>query len=410
MTKTPEPEKDQIATKRRLQRNRKIRLAQTAPAGAQRKDKKEERQTDKRPKTEIVTTGSNLRLQRSKTTVETPNRRKSLYLQIGGTGRKANYNDSDDSDEDDYKRIDLPKPSPRAMLDVMIGLNAFSHVPPPRCVTKSPDINIDNRNLVNRSTSINSLYDSTENIAGKFVQQWRSRVASRRESIIEKLADVNYNAPKNSTPRWIEPSFLASVPELERHIPLDESRKSNWNSSNSKPGFIKQAYFPGIGVRDEAERRELFQAWVKERKDELVSYERPDSEKLNPKQKDESRRKSFMKFLKDRKVAKQKQLEENEEEIIVPLFKDPYEIDDGPQEIGDMMKTIMNIKKRFKDPIDSRVKKFYKELDEIKERDAKAQGPITDKGLKRRWKMLMKGVDAALADSSDEEDNYFHTI
>ena len=362
----------------------------------------EERQADERPKTENVTTGSNYRLQRSKTTVETPDRRKSMYLQIGGAGRGAKYNDSDDSNDEEYRRVDLPKPSPRAMLDVMIGLNAFSHVPPPQYGTRSPDIHTDNRNLLNRSTSINSLYDSTDNIAGKFIQQWRAHVASRRDSIIEKLAG-NYQNPFNSTPRWIEPSFLTSVPDLEQKIALDESRKSNWTVTH------KTTYLPGIGHRDEDERRDLFQAWVKERKDDLVSYERPDSEKLNPKQKDESRRKSFMKFLKDRKAAKQRR-EENEEETIIPLFKDPYEINDDPQDIGDMMKTIMNIKQRFRDPLDSRMKKFYKELEEIKERDAKVQGPITDKGLKRRWKLLMKGIDAALADSSDEEDNYFHTV
>ena len=325
-----------------------------------------------------------------------------MYLQIGA-GREKKYIQSDDSDEEEYRRVDLPKPSPRTMLDVMIGLNAFSHVPPPR----SPGMHSDNRNLFNRSTSVKSLYDSTENIAGKFIQQWRARVASRRDSIIDKLAG-DCAIPANSTPRWIESSFLASVPELEQPVALDESRKSNWTLTH-RPGLIKPAYLPGIGQRDDGERRELFQAWVKDRKHELVPHDRPDSENLNPTQKDEHRRKSFMKFLKERRSSKSKH-EENEEETIVPIFKDPYEINDTQQDIGDMMNTILNIKKRFKDPLDFRVKKFYKELDQIKERDEKAQGPLTEKARKRRWKMLMKGIDAALADSSDEEDNYLHTV
>ena len=331
-----------------------------------------------------------------------------MYLQIAGVGKEQkSHVKYDDSDDEEPKRKELPKPSPRTMLDVMMGLNAFSHVPPPRCSTRSPDeFREDSRLSLQRSSSINSVYESTENIAEKFIQQWRKRIASRKQSIYDKLAT---ESPKPDILQQRESVALSSVPEMDLSSSFAR-RKSKWTTPTRMS--IRPSNLPVISQNEDMERRELFQAWVKDRKDEIKMTERPESPlNLTPQQRTAQRRKSFSFWMKKRnqqKVHAEDSDDEAQREVL--KYTDPYEVDDGPPDVGDMMRTIINIKKKFKDPLDSRLKKFYKELDILKERNENAHRQLTDKERKRKWKMLMKGIDAALADSSDEEDNYFNTV
>ena len=401
---TPEPLEARREALRNARRKRKVRLAQTAPANMQHKHNKQDK-TMKDAVRNAFTNGAkpNPDARPDSASLDT-DRKKSVYLQIAGTGREPkSHVQFDDSEDEDKKRKDLPKPSPRTMLDVMIGLNAFSHVPPPRCVTRSPEQREESRFSLVRSSSISSVYDSTENIAEKFIQQWRSRIASRKQSIYDKLSA---DTPKPEAFQSRESLALSSVPELELSNPASLRRKSKWTTRTSmKP----PAQLPVISQDDDQERREQFQAWVKERKDDIKPSERPESATLNPQQKITQRRNSFVCWLKQRNQTKP-DYDDDDDDDSYSSYADPYEIDDGPQNVGDMMKTILNIKTRFRDPVDLRLKKFYRDLDKVKERDAKAQRPLTEKEQKRRWKALMKGIDAALADSSDEEENYFNTI
>lgn len=421
-TLTPDPGNARREAKNNALRKKKVRLAQTAPASMLHKQNKE----DKPPNEEVskvFASGPRASTHRSQDVASSldTDRKKSVYLQIRGSGKEQHYPQSDDdSGEEGKKKKELPTPSPRTLLDVMIGLNAFSHVPPPRCVTKSPEVIKDNRVLRERRATIDrrasrrdsrasivsnsstgSMYDSTENIAEKFIQQWRSRIASRRQSIYGKLAAQN---AKQDTYRQRESLALSSVPEFT--TPPSLKRKSKWSMSHKMS--LNAGQLPVISQNEDQERRELFQAWVKERKDEIEPSERPDSAFLNPQQKTAIRRKSFASWLKKRDLTNPHYSDEEDEDILE--YYDPYEIDDGPNDVGDLMKTIFNIKKRFKDPIDSRLKKFYNELDKIKERDEKARRPLSERERKRKWKIALQGLNAALADSSDEEDSYYNTV
>ena len=88
--------------------------------------------------------------------------------------------------------------------------------------------------------------------------------------------------------------------------------------------------------------------------------------------------------------------------------------DDDDEEEGDWMKTLLTDKSRKRQrqrrrrhiPLPDRINDFYKKLDKLKE-DEKA--PPT-KEFQRRWIMLTRGVKAALAESSDEEEQVLHTI
>ena len=432
MSLTPDPAEVKKEAKRSI--HRKVRLAQTAPASIHHKHNKET--PSKAVVREAFKSGSkdrNDRAEEVKSSLDTE-RKKSVYLQINGNGKEQNsYLHDSDSEEDNKKRKDLPTPSPRTMLDVMIGLNAFSHVPPPRCVTKSPhdmsrggrtSVFIPSPQYLNKplkftkdgratrrrrssimsNSSITSVNDNTENIAEKFIQQWRSRIASRRQSIYNKIA-AEHTKPDISHGR--ESIALTSVPEFEQPTPSPLRRTSKWTFTH-KPS-IMQAEMPVISQEEDQERRELFQAWVRDRKDEIKPTERPGSAVLTHQQKTEERRKSFADWLKKRVLNKPRNYDDDDEYGDTP-YTNPYDTDDGTQDIGEMLKTVLNIKKRFKDPVDFRLKKFYKDLDKIKERDEQARRPLSEREQKRKWMILMKGLDAALADSSDEDDNYFNTV
>ena len=438
MSLTPDPTEARREANRTV--HRKVRLAQTAPASMHHKHKK-----DNPPKAKVreafgsASKDKSERAQEVKSSLDT-DRKKSVYIQISGSGKEKNsyLQDYDSEEESNKKRKELPTPSPRTMLDVMIGLNAFSHVPPPRCATKTPfeiardgrkSVFIPSPQLINRplkftkdgratrrrrssvisNSSVGSINDSTENIAEKFIQQWRSRVASRRQSICNKLA-AEHIKPDISHGR--ESIALTSVPENEPPTSTPLRKASKWTLTH-KPSLMP-AEMPAITQDEEQERREQFQAWVRDKKDSIKPTERPDSAFLSAQQKTNLRRKSFADWLKKRMLsAKQRRNsddDDDDEDIDTENETGPYQVDDGPEDIGDMLKTVLQIKKRFKDPVDFRLKKFYKDLDKIKERDDKARRPLTEEERKRKWKLLMKGIDAALADSSDEEDNWWNTV
>ena len=82
----------------------------------------------------------------------------------------------------------------------------------------------------------------------------------------------------------------------------------------------------------------------------------------------------------------------------------------------DFMKDLLhnNARRRYrkkkKDPIEDRLKAFYTKMDDVKRRaDEDAAAPISQEAM-RKWTMLTKGIDAALAESSDEEENKKTTI
>ena len=439
MSLTPDPPAEARKEANRTA-HRKVRLAQTAPPSIHHKHKKE---TPPKAKVrEAFNSFSdskdvNDRAQEVKSALDT-DRKKSVYLQISGAGKEQkSYLKDYDSDEENKKRKELPTPSPRTMLDVMIGLNAFSHVPPPRCVTKTPyDISREGRKsvfipspqLINRplkftkdgratrrrrssvmsTSSVGSINDSTENIAEKFIQQWRSRIASRRQSICNKIA-AEHSKPDISHGR--ESIALTSVPEFEPITPSPLRKESKWTFTHKSS--LMPTETPAISEDEDQERREQFQAWVRDKKDSVKPTERPNSAVLTAQQKTNERRKSFADWLKKRMLTmKRRNYDDDDDDDDAETTDDsnPYQIDDDPQDIGDILKTVLNIKKRFKDPVDFRLKKFYKDLDKIKERDERARRPLSEEERKRKWKVLMKGIDAALADSSDEEDNWWNTV
>ncbi|XP_033752058.1 uncharacterized protein LOC117335899 [Pecten maximus] len=67
--------------------------------------------------------------------------------------------------------------------------------------------------------------------------------------------------------------------------------------------------------------------------------------------------------------------------------------------VGKMVGNMANMKKR---PIKDRMSEFCKKCDDLKLENANVE--LTDAQKKRRWKMMTKGVRAALAESSDDDD------
>ncbi|XP_064625989.1 uncharacterized protein LOC135486818 [Lineus longissimus] len=70
------------------------------------------------------------------------------------------------------------------------------------------------------------------------------------------------------------------------------------------------------------------------------------------------------------------------------------------------------LKPARKEPLQKRITTFLAEVKEYKEVKAKAENEYLDSArMKRQWTLMTKGIDAALAESSDEEDgNEQHTI
>lgn len=311
-----------------------------------------------------------------------------MFLQLSGNT----------SQNDDQKKFVVPKPNPKTLLDVMVGLNAFSHLPSPQQSTEPGD---SFRGDSRMSFDQDSIYGSHENIARKFMLQWKNRVATRKISIMNKL-DSNMPPPEILYQRS-ESINLSSVPEDPPASSHMKRRKSRWSV---RQGLKQQPTLPSID--DEDERKHQFLAWVQDEKQKMRNEKSSLFANISPFDKQAQRRKSFTCWLQKR----QEQMKADDSDDDLEALKDvsDEEVDDAPATIGDLMRTILKIKTRFKEPLDSRVKKFNNELEQIKKRDDEARNRPLSRSQKRRWKMLMRGIDAALADSSDEDDNYYHTV
>jgi hypothetical protein len=332
------------------------------------------------------------------------NRKQSMFLQLPGKGKQTHaYYDIDVP-----KRPELPKPNPKTLLDVMVGLNAFSHLP--RARSNSNEMS-DTYRGDSRMSIIDedSMYGSHENIARSFMTQWKNKVASRKISIINKL-DTQMAVP---TLQRCDSIALSSVPEEDISLRGNSRahRKSKWTLRHQ----MKQPSLPAID--DEEERKEQFMEWMSEQKAKF-RIEKESIFANYPKDKQAQRRRSFTCWLQERQENNQQYEssdEEEDEDIADGLQEFLREGNDGddigkPTNIGDLMKTLLKIKTRFKDPLDARVKRFNKEIDAKKAKDDALRNKEPSASQKRRWKMLMYGIDAALADSSDDDDNYYNTI
>ena len=67
-------------------------------------------------------------------------------------------------------------------------------------------------------------------------------------------------------------------------------------------------------------------------------------------------------------------------------------------------------RKRQKKPLNERIDDFFKQIDQVKQEDEEFAKQPDEWETKRKWKMINHGVKAALAESSDEEDNNKHTV
>ena len=90
------------------------------------------------------------------------------------------------------------------------------------------------------------------------------------------------------------------------------------------------------------------------------------------------------------------------------------ELGDDDMDDGDWMKTLLTDKtrrrqrqrRRRRTPLPDRISEFYGKLDKLK----KEENAPPSKEFHRRWILLTRGVEAALAESSDEEEQVLHTI
>lgn len=319
-------------------------------------------------------------------------RKKSMFLQLSGTGTKTDVRCSSESPT----KLVLPKPNPKTLLDVMIGLNAFSHLPSPQ----HPIDPVDSfRGESRMSVDQDSLYGSHEYIAKKFMTQWKNRVASRKLSIINKL-DAG-SGPIDLSSHRCESTNLSSVPEGPPTSSHMKRRKSKWSVRQNKT----QPTLPAI--YDEDERKHQFLAWVQDEQEKMRSHKGSLFANISPSDKQSQRRKSFTFWLQKRQQERPPNDNSSDEEemgVLRDISEDEEE--DQPATVGDLMKTILKIKTRFKDSLSARVKRFNNELDQIRKRDEEARNKPMSPSQKRRYKMLIHGIDAALADSSDEDDIY----
>lgn len=399
---TPPPE-----TKRRRRRRRKVRLSQTAPANGHHSDDEIHRSHEPRELGRKATI-SGPETQDEKDRMMNIDRKKSVFIQLPGKGKTTeNYYDLP---EDKTKRPELPKPNPKTLLEVMIGLNAFSQIPSRlRSNSELSDYRGDSRLSI---TDQDSLYDSQENVAKRFMTQWKNKVASRKYSLLNKLESSN-TFFENPHPRS-ESINLSSVPEDTSifNQSRNSRRKSKWTVRHS----MKHPSLPAID--DEEERKEQFLEWITQHQERWRADKESYFKDVPVHDKLAQRRKSFTCWLQERQNDKKLDDDSDEEPEIFTagglrnIIEDDDEdvVESKPENIGELMRTLLNIKTRFKDPLDSRVKRFNAEIDAIIKKDEEDRNKEMSKSRQRRWKMLIKGIDAALADSSEEEENYYSTI
>ncbi|KAL4224870.1 hypothetical protein ACF0H5_015566 [Mactra antiquata] len=404
---TPQPE-----IRRRRKKKRKIRLAQTAPPNGHYSDDDVRHPSRDHKRKE---TKSGPETQEEKDRMMKIDRKKSVFLQLPGKGRASVVENYYDLPEDKQKRPELPKPSPKTLLEVMIGLNAFSQIP--SRMRSNSELSESFRGDSRMSfPDQDSMYDSQENVARRFMTQWKNKVASRKFSLLNKLESTNAFF-ENPNPRC-ESINLSSVPEDTSFLNQSRGshRKSKWTVRHS----MKHPSLPAID--DEEERKELFMEWITDQQAKWRSDKESFFKNVPANDKQAQRRKSFICWLQERQTDKKKEDDSDEEPEVFTagglrnIIENDAENDDDndedvkPANIGELMRTLLNIKSRFKDPLDARVRRFNTEIDNIKRKEEEERNKAMSKSQKRRWKMLMKGIDAALADSSDEEDNYYNTI
>ena len=314
-------------------------------------------------------------------------RKNSMFIQLPGKGKNADSNFG----YRDVPNSKTPKPNPRTLLDVMIGLNALKYLPNS---TSSEYLNDSFRGDSRLSVDCESIYSDHGNTAQTFMNQWKNKVACRKASLFNKI-DKKFGVTQATST-----SNLTSVAE-------DPSRLQRHRKSRMMIRHHMQQRLPVID--DEDERKETFQAWIAEERERANSEQFP---LINPNDKQARRRRSFCFWLDRRHKEHLKRTRENKDNIAGVMHLSDLDSDEEeePQSIGDLMKTLLKMKMSFKTPLDARLKKFNADVEEMVRRDAEARTAPIGKALKRRWKMIMHGVDAALADSSDEEDNYYHTL
>ena len=91
------------------------------------------------------------------------------------------------------------------------------------------------------------------------------------------------------------------------------------------------------------------------------------------------------------------------------------QLERGATDGGDFMKDILirkyKRKKKKKVPLEERLQCFYDKVADLKMEETEMAADLADWENARRWKVLTKGVKAALAESSDDEDqNQIHTV
>lgn len=373
---------------------RKIRLSRTAPANMHISGDE-----NRNPRVIIdrkaVKSGPETQEERNK--MLNLSGKKSVFLQLSGKGKEmSNYYDIEP-----YKKKELPNPKAKTLMDVMIGLNAFSYLPRQR--RNSSEMSEHCREDSRMSVDQDSTEDTHEHIATSFMMQWKSKVASRKFSIINKLENQPFQCQSNI--QRCDSFTLSSVPEdMSMLNQSRDSRKSKWTLHHQ----MKQHTLPAID--DEEERKLQFLEWVNEQKAKL----RAEKESVFVKcvqNTQAHRRQSFTCWLQKRHDLDKHDDESDEEDDGVTdglreLIDGNDDDDDKPATLGDLMKTLLKIKTRFKDPLDSRVRRFNKEIDKIKKRDDAVRNKEMSSSQKRRWKMLLAGIDTTLVESSEDEEGY----
>ena len=369
-------------------RQQKIRMAQTAPANIHFQNPNVVQASTSRKEVK-----SGPETKEEKEQMLKIDRRKSMYIQLSGKGK--------DPVSKEETKPPLPRPNPKTLLDVMMGLNAFSHVPQPGTRQGGTGELYEDIRAESRESTLgrSSIYDSTENIAQKFIFQWRKNIASRKDSICMKLESFDNQMAENALQRSMSVAF-STVPEDyesdDNFVRRKQSKMSHRQTKMITPSLP--------AIHDDDERQEIFMAWVKEEKDKLKDevpvYQNPAMEKLA------KRRNSFVAWLKARNDKMKTRPDSAEKYFNTSggsgLRNILEEDDDDKPNTGDLMRTILKIKTKFRDPLDSRVKKFNSEIEKMKERDAALRNKPSTKEQRRKWIMLTKGIDAESSDDDDE--------